>query len=398
MLAAYYKTMSDSRYAQSSVRGVNSAVRDLYRHDLVNTPTASSLVKSVIKAAAKLAPPVKVRDPLTRQHILKILRTNHEHQTAAFTRNFFMLLLAYRSFLRGSEITALRVEDVFLSRCTKEDEQASHFPVAMHGVELLILRVSSSKTNPQSQKAVQDRTGDTVMIGPDSNALIDPIRWFKLWSNVRHKQSEFLFHSWNLNNPKPMHCKAFNEVVKSLASHAGLSADYYITGHSTRSGGTTDAIRAGVDLRLVKKHGRWKSNAVFLYIRDDVGASLVINAALGQMDSAPSTGSTHPPIGSAGTQSTSSSPQSTLSLAPARSATIVSLTPARIATAIKPTYHYSRPKYRIETDNDPFPAVRTYARPSIAVDVPSPPVAASTPVTSLSLDQQSSSTVNSFYE
>ena len=148
----------------------------------------------------------------------------------------------------------------------------------------------------------------------------------------------------------------------------------------------------------MKKHGRWKSNAVFLYIRDDVGASLVINAALGQMDPVPSsTGSTHPSIGSVGTQSTSSSPQPTLSLAPARS-TIVSLTPARIATAIKPTYHYSRPKYRIETDNDPFPAVRTYARPSIAVDAPSPLVAASTPATSPSLDQQSSSTVNSFYQ
>jgi integrase len=350
--------MSDWRYAQSTVNGVLSAVRDLFRHDVANNPTDSSLVKSAKKAAAKCAPPVRTRDPLTRAHLLRIMKDRHLDTSPGFTRDFFMTLLAYRSFLRGGEIVNLLFTDIFISKCTLEEEAVAHFPAAMLGVELLFIRVSSSKTNPQSQKPDRERSGDTVIIGPDSNTFLDPLHWFRRWSHVRNKQSAYLFHSaFNSNAPRPLAQPRFNEAVKKLAASVGLSADYYLTGHSTRAGGATDAIRAGVDLMLVKRHGRWKSDAVYLYIRDDVPSSLTISAALGHM---------HPP--GISSRSSAAKPASTVPK-------IVSIEPATLAAVFRTQTVVPRPVARIDPDNDPFPPrLRTYGRASIAVDVPSPVV------------------------
>ena len=52
-------------------------------------------------------------------------------------------------------------------------------------------------------------------------------------------------------------------------------------GHSARAGGATAAAVAEVDLRLIKRQGRWKSDAVFIYIHDDTNTMLALCEALG---------------------------------------------------------------------------------------------------------------------
>jgi integrase len=51
--------------------------------------------------------------------------------------------------------------------------------------------------------------------------------------------------------------------------------------HSLRAGGATDAARAGTDIRHIKQHGNWKSNAVELYIRPNINDRLRVSNALG---------------------------------------------------------------------------------------------------------------------
>ena len=52
--------------------------------------------------------------------------------------------------------------------------------------------------------------------------------------------------------------------------------------HSLRRGGATSAARAGVDDRLFKKHGRWKSeNAKDGYVSEDLTARLSVSQSLG---------------------------------------------------------------------------------------------------------------------
>ena len=52
--------------------------------------------------------------------------------------------------------------------------------------------------------------------------------------------------------------------------------------HSLRSGGATAAAAAGVEDRLFKKHGRWKSkNAKDGYIKESIDNRLSVSKKLG---------------------------------------------------------------------------------------------------------------------
>lgn len=285
VLAEFLKHQSDEKYSYSSIRGTLSAVKDLFRHKPDDSPCLNPLVVSVRKAAEKLAPAPKRRNAISRTHLLAIAKTfKHKFNSVAFVRNWLMLLIAYRGSLRGDEVVHLLPSDVWIEKCDPIDEACVHFPPDMIGRPLLWIRVSSSKTHSQRQRDDTDRCGDMVVIGPDVNQELCPLHWFRLWLTKRTKSAKFLFHSANENNSGAINSSEFSSAVKEFCLGAGFKT--VLTGHSARAGGATDAIRRGVDLKIVKDHGRWRSDAVFLYIQDDTAARLQVSVALGGYHSA----------------------------------------------------------------------------------------------------------------
>ena len=76
-----------------------------------------------------------------------------------------------------------------------------------------------------------------------------------------------------------MGSKTPNHRVKDLLRRIGVDPTQYGS-HSCRKGGCSKAAAAGVELRVLKRHGRWKSWAVFLYIHDSVKKKLEVTSAL----------------------------------------------------------------------------------------------------------------------
>ena len=56
-------------------------------------------------------------------------------------------------------------------------------------------------------------------------------------------------------------------LLRELIGNLGLNPESYDT-HSFRIGRATDLMKRGDDLETVKRMGRWKSNAVYNYLRD----------------------------------------------------------------------------------------------------------------------------------
>ena len=56
--------------------------------------------------------------------------------------------------------------------------------------------------------------------------------------------------------------------IKLVAQRLGLPADDY-SGHSLRAGGATDLLIARVPYFIIKKIGRWSSDAAMVYYRHD---------------------------------------------------------------------------------------------------------------------------------
>jgi integrase len=70
-----------------------------------------------------------------------------------------------------------------------------------------------------------------------------------------------------------------NHTVKRWLGKIGVSSVGFGS-HSLRRGGATAAAKARVQMHVIKRHGRWASDAVYLYIVGGVGEQLGVSAAV----------------------------------------------------------------------------------------------------------------------
>ena len=66
----------------------------------------------------------------------------------------------------------------------------------------------------------------------------------------------------------PLLAGQITAVLKQVISNLGLQKEYYSM-HSFRIGRSSDLIKSGHSVEEVQRAGRWKSNAVFRYIRNE---------------------------------------------------------------------------------------------------------------------------------
>lgn len=91
---------------------------------------------------------------------------------------------------------------------------------------------------------LQERSPDTPLFPRVSGGTVASIDW-----SVRVNKQDWV-QSW----------------LRPLLLQAGYNPTLY-SGHSFRSGGATDLFAVGVPPRLIQ--GRWKSDAFWLYVRDN---------------------------------------------------------------------------------------------------------------------------------
>jgi site-specific recombinase XerD len=175
-------------------------------------------------------------------------------------RNVFMVILMFSAMMRSDEVVSLRPGDVWLD--------------TYEGEEVLYVFIEKSKTD-------QARNGHTVLLGQAKNGALCPIFWFKMFQIWATKTASALFHQ---ADPKKggLAAPSAGKILKGLLKLAGIDeVDVnLLTSHSCRIGGATAAAAAGVNLRLIMRHGNWKSFAVFLYIRDCMQDRLSVSKAI----------------------------------------------------------------------------------------------------------------------
>ena len=103
--------------------------------------------------------------------------------------------------------------------------------------------------------------------------------WFKL-SGSEPGQNTSLFPA--LKGDEGL-CKTVSSSwvrgqIKSMAAKNGRQAEDF-SGHSLRAGGATDLFVARVPYYLIKKMGRWKSDAVKIYYRSDDDVCYAVSKA-----------------------------------------------------------------------------------------------------------------------
>jgi len=166
-----------------------------------------------------------------------------------------MMVVAHDGLLRAGELLNLRWGDV---------------EWAEGGDATLLVRVS---------KTTHDRPAESVALVdyviPDLPCHFSGARLLREY--MRHRSADgsqdpdaFLFPARpgsRASAPATRKRQFVSRVQDLLAAAGFVSAEF--SGHSFRSGGATDLWAAGVDPRSIQLQGRWRSDAFWLYVRDN---------------------------------------------------------------------------------------------------------------------------------
>jgi len=106
------------------------------------------------------------------------------------------------------------------------------------------------------------------------------IKWYdqmQLWG----MEDAILFPAWRRSpdgSKGTVSASWFRAHLKELVRSNGYDPSYY-SGHSLRAGGATDLFVARVPYFLIKKMGRWKSDAAMLYYRSEEDVVAAVSRA-----------------------------------------------------------------------------------------------------------------------
>lgn len=129
-----------------------------------------------------------------------------------------------------------------------------------------------------------NRSGDSDFVdlfdyGPYSAVLLLR-RWFslhELWNTGEARVFPAIRYG-KLDFSKDPSYNWWRKVIKKVWGKIGLEVKYY-SGHSLRAGGATDLFVCRVPYYIIKKMGRWKSEAAMLYYRCDEDVKKEVAAA-----------------------------------------------------------------------------------------------------------------------
>ncbi|XP_056016259.1 uncharacterized protein LOC125658242 [Ostrea edulis] len=217
-----------------------------------------------------LSKPIQKKDPITPE-ILEQIISKYGNDSCkndlSNVRVCTMVLLGFAGFFRFNELSNLRVRNI-----------------SFHAL-FMSVHLESSKTDVY-------RRGNDVLIASTGKSTC-PVFWLKHYlqlASITEKPDDFIFRSIRFYKSskryklceinKPISYTRAREILLSALSSIGLNSKLFGL-HSLRSGGATSAASSGVSDRLLKIHGRWKSDfSRDNYIKDCVQKQLHVTKNL----------------------------------------------------------------------------------------------------------------------
>lgn len=284
VLAKAMRVCFEAGQAESTINGsLVSAVSDRYRDTPWCNPANSQLVKDTKKVVAQNTPAPKKRKEMPREKFGSLLKEISRLVAEAKTlrdqlirvRDAFALLAVYKIYTRPDGVVSLLTVDV--------SEQA--FVIDGQNEKVLEVIVRDGKNNRGGEPHV-------ALIAEGRDPLFSLLTWSQAYAQIEaayrasvgwaDRPRTLLYCLEGPNKGGPLAPATINRRLKQYLHLPCLAGESMkgITAYSFRVAGVSQAVRAGVDLRLVQRHGNWKSMAVLAYVAEDVGQRLEVTRAL----------------------------------------------------------------------------------------------------------------------
>ena len=253
----YTGFLIENKKQSSTVKSYISAIRCVLQEDGVELNDNKVLIKSLTKACMLKNDQVRTRLPI-RKGLLQLMIKSvpglfSAPQPYLICLYWAMLSTAYYGLFRIGEIShgphVVKAVDVKLARNKNK--------------VMFILHTSKMHGRNKKPQIIKISAPD----GCDNNrALCCPFQLLREYFGVRPmvvKRDEQFFIFGDYSPVTPAH---FRTLVKRLIAHNCLNPDLYdSTGF--RSGHATDMAEQHISPETIRKLGRWKSNAMYTYLR-----------------------------------------------------------------------------------------------------------------------------------
>ena len=242
-----------------TIKSYISAIRAILLDVKVELKEDKFLLSSLTKACKLTNDHVRIRLPIKKGLLFIVLKAAVE-----FFGDQPYLATLYQALIPTAYFRLFRVGELTLS---PHVIKARDVQIGKNKNKLLFI-LRSSKTHCSSNKPQMVKIQSIEQKNPQSckTKYNCPFTLLKEYLNVRgpaqsKKEQFFVFSDGSPVTPHHMRTN-----LKALLSRARFQAKYYDT-HSLRIGRATDLLNMGISVETIKKLGRWKSNAVFNYLR-----------------------------------------------------------------------------------------------------------------------------------
>lgn len=265
LVMSFMRKMIKDGYARSTItKTVPAAIAALHRLHGLDSPTWEPRFKLMKRMVVRATPPPTRKNPVTALMLVQLAMRVRENSFID-VRDMFLFMLLFKAMARQSEAINLRCSDIDV--------------VVVDGKR--VLRIFFATHEPT--KNDREMRGDCILVEETDTPVTCLVAWYLLYLKLRGRHSsEFLFVSSRSGageSVKRLGLSLPNQRLKVRCRGAGIDEGQY-SSHSLRHGGATAASAGGVIERLIKAHGRWKSDCVRVYIHDSLQTKLSVSRAM----------------------------------------------------------------------------------------------------------------------
>ncbi|MDH6240315.1 site-specific recombinase XerD [Polynucleobacter sphagniphilus] len=242
-VAIYIARLTKSGLKSSSIRIAVAAISCIHRLNQELDPTQHPDVKIELRRMHRtLGRSSSQAYGVTAPILEKMLSATEDNLRGA--RDSALLLLAYDSMCRRSELVSLKISDITFNESEASGEMK--------------IRLRKSKTDQELQGR---------WIFPSKRA----IESIKSWLEKTKLNDGLLFRGINnaMQITAELNCGQINRIYKRLAKDAKLHKEIinHISGHSMRVGAAQDLLKSGASIPAIMNRGRWsKTDTVMRYL------------------------------------------------------------------------------------------------------------------------------------
>jgi len=241
-VSKFIQMLTKSGLKSSSIRLAYASISTIHKLNELPDPTLSPIAKLELRRMHRIiGRSSKQAMGITAPILQRMLASCNDDLRGI--RNRALLMLAYETLCRRSELISLRIEDI---------EKPADSETAM-------IKLRKSKSD-------QDSIGAWLKISQKTYVAIAN------WLLIAGLDSGFIFRGISprgdiLQSLKPAQ---INRIYKRIAINSKLSIEQisHISGHSIRVGATQDLLSSGYSLPIIMKLGRWaKPDTAIHYAR-----------------------------------------------------------------------------------------------------------------------------------